>query len=186
MAIAPAVLMGISTAATVASTAIGVVGSMVGAASEADAYNQQAEIAARNKKIAIDNANRTLIIAQEEQMDLGTETAQLLGEQEAIQAGSGLSMNSRSFVQTRAAAKQLARIDQLNVQEAAEIRAQAYRNEGDSYAAEAISSRKAAGNATLKGFLGAGSSLISGAGSLVRAAPARRTGSISVPSPVYV
>ena len=186
MAIAPAMMAGLGTALTVAQIGMGVVGSIVGASNEAAANQQAADIAEKNRKIAGENADQVLLAAQDELATVGQETRQLIGEQEAVQASSGLKLGSRSFVQTRAAARHLGRLDQLNVAEAAQIRAQAYRNEGDVYAAEAMANRRAAGTSTLKGFLGAASSIVGGAGSLVRAAPTRRTGSISVPSPVYV
>lgn len=186
MAIAPAIMPALSLGLTAAQVGLGVYGSIAGAASEAAAYRDAQITAEKNKKIAKENADRVLMLAQEELMDLGTESAQLIGEQEAIQAGSGLSVDSRSFIQTRAAARQLARIDQLNVQEAANIRAQAYLNEGDAYAAEAAAASRAQGNAGLKGFLGAATSIVSGASNYIKAAPSRTSGVISVPSPVLI
>lgn len=186
MAFAPAVLSTIGTIANVASIGLGIYGSLAGAASERTAHEDAAKVAERNTKIAKENADATLMASQDELYDSGQETRQLVGEQTAIQAGSGLSLNSRSFIQTRAAARYLGSVDRRNIAEAAQIRAQAYRNEGDVYAADAIANRRAAGNASLKGFLGAAGSIIGGASNFVSAAPQRRTGSISVPSPVYV
>lgn len=181
MAIAPALAMGISTALTIAQVGMGVIGSVVGAASEADAARQAEAVAKRNKEIAEENAQRTLILAQEEQISSDQEAAAMIGEQEAIQAGSGLRLDSGSFIQTRQNARELARVDALNIQEAAQIRAQAYRTEGDSYAAEAESARRAGGNAMLSGFLGVGSSLIGGASKLIKVAPTKTNGRMSVP-----
>lgn len=182
MAIAPAVATGLSLALGVGQMAMGVAGSLIGAASEAEAARKAEEVALRNKAIAEENAQRTLILAQEEQYDVDMETAALLGEQEAIQAGSGLRLDSGSYIQTRRTARELGRIDALNVQEAARIRAQAYRTEGDSYAAEADAARRAEGNARLSGFLGAANSIIGGASSLVRIAPTRTNGRMTVPA----
>lgn len=180
--IAPAILATIGTVASVASVGLNVVGSIVGAAGKMDAAQQAADTAAKNKKIAEENAQRTLVIAQENQFDVDQETAALLGEQEAIQAGSGLSLDSGSFIQTRASARQLGRIDALNVREAGVIQAEAYRNEGDAYAAEVVAARKAKGNALLGGFLGVGTSLVGGAQQLVSAAPTRTNTKMVVPA----
>lgn len=182
MAIAPALLGVIGTVATVAQVGLGVAGSFIGAASEAEAARQAEETALKNKQIAAENANRSLLIAQEEQYDSDVETAQLIGEQEAIQAGSGLRLDSGSFIQTRRAARELGRIDALNIREAGEIRAQAYRNEGDAYAADAAASRLAGQNANLRGFLGAASSIVGGAGRLTTPAANRNSSYMSVPS----
>ena len=111
MAIAPAILGGLGTALTVAQVGMGVVGSIVGAASEAEAAQQAQAVAEKNKKIAEENAQRALLVSQEEQFDQDMETLALLGEQEAIQAGSGLRLDSGSFIQTRRAARELGRID---------------------------------------------------------------------------
>jgi hypothetical protein len=154
---------------------------LIGAASEAESARQAREVAERNKVIAEENAQRVLIAAQDEQYDSDMEAANLIGEQEAIQAASGLNLNSGSFINTRAAARELARIDALNIHEAAKIRAMAYRTEGDAYAADAVAAQRAEGNALLTGFLGAGTSLISGASQFVKAAPARRTSRMTVP-----
>lgn len=181
MAIAPALLATIGTVATVAQVGLGVAGSFIGAASEAESARLAAETAARNKEIAEENAQRTLIVAQEEGYNVDLETMALLGEQEAIQAGSGLRLDSGSFIQTRSAARELGRIDALNVREAANIRARAYRTEGDSYAAEADAARVAGSNAMLGGFLGAASSIVGGASQLVKAAPTRTNNRMTVP-----
>jgi len=180
--IAPAILGTIGTIATVAQVGLGIAGSIIGAASEAEAARQAANTAAKNKEIAEENAVRALLISQEEQFDTDMETAALLGEQEAIQAGSGLRMDSGSFIQTRKAARQLGRIDALNVREAGRIRAEAYRNEGDAYAADQAAAQRAEGNAVLSGWLGVGQSIVGGASKLVSAAPNRNNARMRVPS----
>lgn len=182
MAIAPALAMTIGTIATVAQVGMGVVGSIVSSSREMEAAQQAQEIAEKNKKIAEENAQRALMLSQEEQIDQDMETMAMLGEQEAIQSASGLSMDSGSFIQTRAAARQLGRIDALNVREAGVIRAAAYRNEGDAYAAEAAAASRAKGNAQLSGFLGAANSIIGGAGRLTSVAPTRTNKSMLVPN----
>lgn len=181
MTIAPAVAAGLGTALAVTQIGMGVVGSIAGAASEAEAARQAREVAEKNKQIAEENAQRVLILAQEEQLDSDMETLALLGEQEAVQAGSGIRLDSKSFIQTRNAARQLGRIDALNIHEAAQIRAQAYRNEGDAYAADAAAARLAGNNAALKGFLGVGTSIASGAQNLISISPTRRSGGMTVP-----
>lgn len=182
MTFAPALLGGIGTFLTVAQTGMNIAGSIIGAASEAEAARKAAEIAEKNKKIAGENADRALNQAQIDQYELDMETAQLLGEQEAIQAGSGLRLDSESFIHTREDARRLGRQDALRVREAGEIRAQAYRNEEDAYMAEVLAAHRAEGNAGIKGFLNVGTSLIGGASQLAKAAPTRRTNTITVPA----
>lgn len=186
MAIAPAVATGLGLALNVAQIGMGVAGSIIGAASEQEAAQQAAATAARNKEIAEENAQRVLILSQEEQIDQDVETAQLLGEQEAVQGASGLRLDSKSFMLTRSTARELGRIDALNIREAAKIRAEAYRTEGDAYAADAAAARRAGNNAMLQGFLGAGASIVSGARNMISVAPTRTNGRMTVPATTRV
>lgn len=158
MAIAPAMMVPLM----IAGTGLQVAGSVIGMMNNMQAAGDAKALALRNKLIAEDNAQRSLVIAQEEQFDVDMETAATLGEQEAIQAGSGLAMGSKSFVQTRSAARMLGRIDALNVREAGEIRAQAYRNESDTFAAEALAAQRAKNNALIGGLLGTASAITGG------------------------
>lgn len=173
---------GLAPILTIAQMGLGVAGSLIGSASEAEAAKRAEELALKNKKIANENAQRALLVAQEEQFDTDVENGQLLAEQEAVQAASGIMLESPSFMQTRRNARELARIDALNVREAGNIRAQAYRNEGDAYAADAAAARIAGGNARLAGFLNAGTSIIGGASNLINLSPTRNDSIIRVPS----
>lgn len=181
MSFDPVSLAIMGTVATVGQMGLGVAGSLISSASEQEAARRAEENALRNKEIAKENAIRTLLVSQEEQFDVDMENAQLLGEQEAVQAASGLVLESPSFMQTRRNARELARIDALNVREAGNIRAAAYMNEGDAYAADAAASRLAQGNAATMGFLGAANSIIGGAGRLATAAPTKTNSMMTVP-----
>lgn len=186
MAFAPAIAGSLGTFLTVAQIGMGVAGSLIGAASEANAARQAEETAQRNKQIAEENAQRVLTVAQEEQYQSDMEAAALFGEQEAIQAASGLNLDSRSFIQTRNSARAIARQDAINIHEAAKIRAQAYRTEGDAYAADAAAARVAQGNAMIGGLLGSATSIVGGARNLVSVAPTRQSTRMTVPSPVML
>lgn len=182
MAVDPVSLAIMGTIATVGQIGLGVAGSIVGASADAEAAQQARDQALKNKAIAEENAQRALIASQDEQFDVDMQTVALLGEQEAIQAGSGLRLDSGSFIQTRKAARELGRIDALNVIDAGRIRAEAYRNEGDAFAAEAVAAQRAKGNAQLSGFLGAASSIVGGAAKFASAAPNRTSGRMTVPN----
>jgi hypothetical protein len=187
MAILPAIAGPLGMLLTVGQIGLGVAGSLIGAASEAEAAKQAEAYAKRNKEIAEENAQRTLTLAQDEQYDLDIAAKEMMGEQVAVQSASGLKLSSGSFIQTRKTAKALARIDALNVHEAAQIRAKAYRTEGDSYAAEAEAARRAQGNAMLGGFLGAAGSIIGGASNLLKVGPGtQRPRTMTIPSSVLL
>ncbi len=163
MAIAPALMMPLM----IAGTGIQVAGGVLSMMNNMQAAGDAKALALKNKLIAEDNAQRAILLSQEEQYDMDMETAATLGEQEVIQSGSGLSLNSASFIRTRDAARQLGRIDALNVREAGQIRAQAYRNESDAFTAEAQAASRAKTNSLLGGLLGVGSTIVGGATSMM-------------------
>ena len=157
---------GLSTALTIGSTALGVVGSLASASAQQSAANYQARIGMMNAQIAEENARRAQDRAQYAALEQDTMTMAQLGEQEAVQSASGLSLGGRSQMLTRKAAIELGRMDALRVREAGDTEAYNYRVQAANQIAEASAQRAKGSNAMLAGYLNAGSSLISGATSL--------------------
>lgn len=129
----------------------------------ANANKYQAQVAEMNQKIALDNAERAKHRAALTAQDQSAETTALLGLQAAGMGASGLAIGSPSFVLARKTARELGRRDSLNIEHQGELEAYALRTEAANYKAEASASKVAAKNSLIGGFLGAGSSLISGA-----------------------
>lgn len=125
--------------------------------------NYQAQVADMNRRIALDNANRAIERSQVEQVDQDMQTLAMLGEQQAEQSASGLSLGSRSFRLTRKSARDLGRLDALNVRQAGELEAYAYKTDAANFKASASAARVQGRNSLVSGFLGAGQSLVSGA-----------------------
>lgn len=123
----------------------------------------RAQVAEKNKLIAEENARRAIERAQAEQQDQDIMALVLLGEQEAAQGASGLSFGSRSFALTRRASRELARRDALRTREGGEVEARNFRQQALDFENQAGFERSSARGSLLEGFLGAGSSLISGA-----------------------
>ena len=98
-------------------TILSVGGAIVGAAGQAAAARQQARIADANAKIAFENAQRATSASQEQVQDADREMAAFIGQQEAQQSASGLSVNSRSSVLTRRSAQRVGRIDSSRITE---------------------------------------------------------------------
>lgn len=123
----------------------------------------QAQVAEMNKKIAEENARRAIERSQVEQQSQDALTLAMLGEQEAVQSASGLSVNSKSFKDTRRAARILGRMDALNVRQAGEIEAYNYRTDAANFGAQSGIHRAEGRNALLSSFLDVGKSLVGGA-----------------------
>ena len=129
----------------------------------AQAASYQAAIAEQNQQVAKENANRTIQASQVEQQDRDLTARALLGEQVTEQAASGLTLGSRSFRLARRSAQQLARKDALNIRQAGAVDAYNYRTQAANFGMQADLARSSASSSLLGGFLGAGTSLISGA-----------------------
>lgn len=138
-------------------TMIAMAGSVLGGLANFSAGQFRARIATMNREVALENADRAIARSQVEQMDQDTQTAALIGEQEALQGASGLSLTSRSHIRTRASARTLGRVDALNVRQAGEIESYNYQVDAENFRAEASASQSEALFGLVEGFLGAGS-----------------------------
>lgn len=145
-------------------TAIGVGASLFQGVQGYTAGQYRARVADMNRKIAEENANRSINRSQIEAQEQDVMTLAMLGEQTAAQASSGISLGSRSFGQVRQNARLLGRLDALNVRQAGEVEAYNYRTDAENFRAEAGAARMDATSSLIGGFLNAGSSLIGGAG----------------------
>jgi len=146
-----------------------VIGAVSGIASGIMAAQQaqyQAQIAKMNEKIAKENAKRAIDRSQVEQENNDRQTRVLLGEQEAVQAASGLSLTGKTAIRTRRAARAMGRLDALNIRQAGELEAYNYKVDAANFAAAAEAKKMEASHSLLGGFLSGIGSLVSGAGSI--------------------
>lgn len=131
-----------------AAAVIGVISSVIGlganllgdvqATQSAVALNDyRIQVANRNAALASENAYRAINVGQEAQVTQDEKSAALFAEQTTQQAASGISLDSRSLVQTRESAKRLARVDALNVRQAAAVEAFNYASTAADYKSEA-------------------------------------------------
>jgi len=115
----------------------------------------QMNVANENARIAEQNAARRIEQGQTEQFEQDQQTRAMLGEQESIQAASGLSLGSASSVRTRRAARELGRRDALRVREAADWDAYNFKVEAANQRAAGTMAGLQGGMSLLGGFLGA-------------------------------
>lgn len=155
----------LSTLGTIAS--IG--GTVLSGVSAYGAAQYQASIGEMNAKIAEENADRARERAAIEAQEQDDTTLALLGQQEAAQSASGLSLGGRSQMLTRKAARELGRKDALNVRQGGEIEAYNYGVDAANQRAGAEAAKSQGIGALLGSFLGASKSLIGGSRSTARA-----------------
>lgn len=142
----------LSTILTAASTAV--TGVLQYSASQANA-----SIMEMNAQISEDNAVRAIQRAQVEQEAQDQQTRAFLGEQLAVQSSSGVNIGSGSPVLTRVAARELGRMDALNIRQAGELESYNYKVDAASGRAQAQVERTNAAMGLLGSFLSAGSAI---------------------------
>lgn len=120
----------------------------------------QAKVADMNAQIARDNAGRAIQKSQIDQQSQDAQTAAMLGTQEALQAGSGISLNSETSRRIRRSSAVLGRLDALNVRQAGEIEKYNYLTQAANAEAEARMAQLGGVGSLLSGFINAGSSLV--------------------------
>lgn len=125
---------GLGTALTVGSGLIGTLGSL-------GQMRYQAQVAQNNAQIADQNAQRASDQAQQEQLQSDQQTAALLGEQEAIQAASGLNLERGSQLRTRRTAARLGRQDANRIREQGNYNIQNYQQQAENFRADAAATK---------------------------------------------
>lgn len=170
LAAIPAALGSLASGVGAAASSFGGLGSLISAGgailsgvATANAASAQAQVAKDNAKINEENAQLANERQQEAVQLQDRQTAAALGEQAAIQGGSGLSLTGRTQLLTRKAAAALGRQDAINVNEAGAREVRNYQQAVAGNLTEANMAKASGQNALLSGFINAGSSLIGGA-----------------------
>lgn len=146
----------------IASTATSLIGTAFSTIGQRNAASAQAAIAQQNAKIAEENARRARFRSQVEAQDQDFSAAAQLGELAAAQSASGLSFGSRSFLQRRKSARELARKDALNIRQAGELEAFGFEIERRDALFERSQAKAAKSNALTSGLLEGAVTLIGG------------------------
>lgn len=125
------------------------------------AASNNAAIQEMNAEIAEENRQRALNRAQIEQQENDFRVRGMLGEQLAAQAASGVEIGKGSPKYTRIAARELGRLDALNIRQAGELEAYNYATQATNFRANAAGMRSEGVFGLLGGFLNAGSVITS-------------------------
>lgn len=143
-------------------------GAVVTAGSGLAAASYQAQVAKANASIAEQNAQRAVTQGNKAAQEQDNLTRAAIGEQIAVQSASGLSLNSKSQMLTRKAARALGRQDSINAREAGDINAYNYRTDAMNFESQAAGAKLAGTSSLLSGVLDFGGSLIGNARSTRR------------------
>lgn len=146
-------------AASLATTVAGGVVSTIGAQRQA---KFQAAVAQNNAMIEEQNARRAIERAGIEAQEQDRINAGILGEQISEQSGSGLSARGGSFALGRKSARELARLDTLNVAQQGFLDAFNARTRAEGFRSEASAAKAAGRNALISGAIGTVGSLAGG------------------------
>lgn len=166
MAFIPALAAGISSAFGGIGGLLSAGGAVVGGISALAAGNYQKQVADMNAKIAKDNAARAEQRGQIVQQETDNRTKAFFGEQEAAQSASGISLNSRSAIATRRTARELGRLDALNVRQAADIESYNYKVDAANQQAQGQLAQSQGVGTLIGSFFKAGGSLVGGSNSV--------------------
>lgn len=150
----------------VVGTVVTVAGSLASAAGAKAQADYQAQVAKNNAVIAKKNAEQASDASQKQQVQQDLETRALIGQQEALQGASGLSVGGASQLRTRRTAAKLGDIDRTNIREEGNTNILNYLQQSENFTSQASAAKAQGRGAVLEGFLNAGSSLISGASSI--------------------
>lgn len=153
-------------AASLAGTAVGAVGA-VGAGQAAAAQSRyQSEVARNNQIIANQNAAYAIQAGEAKATDQAMRERAVAGATRAALAASGMDVNSGSAADVEEGQAKTGQLDVERVRSDAALRAYGYRTQATNFAAESQLERVAARNDLTAGFLKAGGTLLSGAGSV--------------------
>lgn len=146
-------------------TGVGVMGSMQQASAQKSAANYQSAIAANNAKIASDNATRAGQAGEAQAAQVQQETRAKVGAIKAAQAANGVNVNTGSAVDVQSSAAELGELNAITLRSNAARQAYGYQTQEASYDAQSGLDKSTASNAETAGYLNAGSTFLSGAGS---------------------
>lgn len=156
----------IAIASTVIGTAVSAYGAIETGMQNQQLANYRAQVASNNSIIANQNATYATDAGNAKAQQQEMATRQLLGQQEAAQASSGLDVNSGSAVDVRKSTAALGTISAINIRDNAAREAYGFKQQGQDYTAESQLDKYQGKNAMTAGVLNAVGSLVGGAGKL--------------------
>lgn len=135
------------------------VGSVVSGVGTFVAAHNNAVVQQYNAEVADRNAQAARVDAAAKQQEQDFKNRALLGSQFAGQAASNIDVGSGSPVVTRMNARELARLDALNIHQAGEVNATNFETKAQGFRLQAGADESAGAFGLLSGFLNAGTAI---------------------------
>lgn len=156
----------LTTALTVGSSVLGAAGALMEGRAEAQMYNYRAQVAMNNAMLAERDVERVLLAGTREESQQKMKTGQLVGEQKAAQAASGIDTEVGTAPFVRDISRAQGEMDALTIRFNTAQEAYGRKVEAAQARADATNFKRAAKTAKLKSYIGAASALIGGASKL--------------------
>ena len=149
--------------ATIIGTVASIGGTVFSVISGIQQANYASSVAKRNALIQDQNAKQAVRKSQIDQQEQDLFAAAALGDQEAAQSSSGVSVASGAFVSARDSARTLARKDANNIRYGGELQKVNYQDQAAGYTAEAANAKNQIPGIVGAGITNLGSTLVTSA-----------------------
>ena len=162
----PATIALVSMGSSAAGGTLGAFGKLAEGKASSQMYQYQAGVAQFNQKIAEQNRDWAYQTGERQAEITGIKGRQQIGAIKAAQSGSNLDVNSGTAVQVRESQRSITQMDMETIRSNAAKQAYGYTVEATKYAADTGMYMKAASDVRKASYIGAASSLLSGATSV--------------------
>jgi len=162
----PFTLATVGIGATAGGSVLGGLGNMLSGQSSQNMYNYQSAVALVNKQISDQNASYAIAAGETSAQQSGMQTRATIGTTRATQGAGGLDVNSGSNLNVRSSEAEVGAESAALIRSNAAKQAYGYEVEGLQYTAQSAVYKQAGSQSALAGMIGAGSSLLGGAGSV--------------------
>lgn len=162
----PSQIGGAGIGATAGGSILSAFGSIGSGIANKDMYDYQSSIANLNKQIDLQNAEFSRQTGEQQAFQYGLKASQQMGQIKVAQASSGFDVNSGSAVAVRASQGKLNQLDNDIIRSNAAKTAYGYTEQATVAGAQADLYSMAGRNSMAAGVIGAGSSILGGAGSV--------------------
>lgn len=154
-----------SLALAAAGTAAGVAGQMQSASAAKASADYQAQVAAGNQKIALDNASAASKSGEAQAAIQEQKTRAQVGVIESAQGASGVDINSPTASAVRTSAAELGDLDVQTIRSNAARKAYGYQTEAANFGNQSSVDTSTGENAEIAGYIGAGTGVLKSAAS---------------------
>ncbi len=155
-----------SLGASVLGTAVGAYGQYQAGQAQAGQARYQAQVAENNRVISEQQARDAEMRGQLAENERRRQTGALIGRQRTALAANGVLVDDGSALDITSDTAALGEVDALTLRANAAREAYGYRAQGNNFGAEAGLQRARASSAATAGAVGAGATLLSGAGTV--------------------